>query len=495
MDLKEIIKDEHIEMLVNDLVPDEPMNISIKKNFNTACWSFNQKSQRHSIYIGDKILDSLKQIGKLGTEYYITSFLHHEMSHALNTTRDMVELNEWLKKHKVPFSLFNFFEDARIEYLWRLKTDRMFNWADYEELPEISEDSNATSLLFVYIQKEGKIRSTITKMQRVREYYEQIIECENTFDLYPIMLEWMKEFPETQEDLDQLEKDGFLDNSNPMTSGDLSTTVQMQSSEESAKEMDEDSEDVVGKSPYKDEDNEVELYEQPSEIEYDYTTSNTDTLFDENSSYDYDEEKALKLIPQMQKIFKAKKRRISQSNPTNRINIRSFTNKRFDKLYKKKCIEAKAKKRINLMIDCSGSMGGNPIQNARTFCRMLNEFALRGFIEGHVILTGGDSGAHQCMTFKFPMNINDIASIIADGGAEGLKGTIDKTKHLIKNSDWTFVLTDGNISDNAIDNSKGLNLFGMYVGNPEKCNLSKWFSKYIARETIDELIQSLVKKI
>lgn len=487
--LIQLIKNEHITMVINDLIPYEPIHISIKKNFDTACWSFNEKSNKHSIYVGDKILEKVVKKGKKGIEYYATSYLHHEMSHALHTLRDLKFVNEWLNKEKIPFNLFNLFEDARIEYLWRVKADRLFNWADYEELPEISEDSNATNLLFVYIQKEGKIRSDIEKMQRVREYYSEILKCSETIELFPILKRWIEEFPETKEDLEQLAKDGYLSKD-----GDLATTVELQSSESSAEKMDEDSEDVIGKSPYKDEDKDIDLVEELTEIEYDFSTKYHESIFDEYNSYEVDKSKATKLIPVMQKIFKEKKKKISQSNATNRINTKNFLNSRYDKLYKKKVVETKGKKKINLMIDCSGSMGGAPIKNARTFCYIINEFAKKSYLEGYLILTGGDSSRHQCMTIKFPLKSNDIEHIIANSGAEYLKGTIDMTYKLIKESDWTFVMTDGNITDNAI-NTKGLPLFGMYVGDPESCNLSKWFNKYIARESLEELIQVLINKL
>jgi hypothetical protein len=489
IDLKENIKNEHIEMVISDFIPEEPIHISIKKNFDTACWSFNEKSNKHSIYIGDKILEKVINTGKKGIEYYVSSYLHHEMSHALHTLRDMNFINTWLNKEKIPFSLFNLFEDARIEYLWRVKADRLFNWANYEELPEISEDSSPTNLMFIYIQKEGKIRSEIEKMQKVKEYYSEILDCKETVELFPILKKWIEEFPETKDDLEQLEKDGYLS-----STGDLSTTIKLQSSDSAAEEFDKEAEDVIGKSFYKDENNNVEVVDELTEIEYDYSTKYYDSIFDSSNSYEFDKEKATKLIPFMQKIFKQKSKKICQSNATNKVSTKNFLNSRFDRLYKKKIVETKGKKKINLIIDCSGSMSGGPIQNARTFTYILNEFAKRNYLEGYLILTGADSSIHQCMTMKFPINSNDISHIIADGGAEGLKGTIDKTKQLIKKSDWTFVITDGNITDNSID-TKGLQLFGMYVGNPESCNLSKWFNKYIARESLDELIQVLINKL
>lgn len=495
INIKQIIKSEHLDMLVDGTIPKEPLHIGIKKNFETACWSYNLKAQKHSIYIGDKALDKVTKKGKLGIEYYLGSLLHHEMSHALNTHRDIGEISKWCNKNKVPFSLFNFFEDARIEYLWRVDTDRDFNWTQYEDLPEVDEDSNATTLIFVYIQKEGRFVSPLPKLKRVREYYDKILDCPTSTDLYPILLEWIEEFPETQDDLDQLSEDGFLgDSSNPLSSGDLSTTAEMQCSSEASEKMDEDVEDVIGKSPYNEENSNVELVEELTEVDYDFTSGNTYNIFDENYDGYYNKKQAEKLMPLMQRIFKGKKRKISQSNPSNRLNVRSFTQKRFDKLYKKKMSISKGKKTINLIIDCSGSMCGDPITDARTFCYMINEFAKKGFVQGHLILTGADCSTHQTMTFKFPLKDEDIGHIIADGSAEGLAGTISKTKKLMKKADWNFCITDGNITDNAID-SKGLHLFGMYVGDSDYCNLSKWFEHYLARNTLEELIQKLIIKL
>lgn len=485
MELKQIIKNEHIEMLVNGLVPKEPIHISIKRDFDTACWNFNEQLNKHSIYVGENILKSAVRVGTEGIEYYATSYLHHEMSHSLYTFRDLKFLNEMLKRDKIPFKLLNLFEDARIENIWRKKTNRLFKWAEYEELPTINEDSTATYLLFVLIQNEGKFDCEIEKLLKVKEYYSMILECKETMELYSILLDWIEEFPETNEDLDQMEKDGYLSNN------DLSISVKLQSDEKVAEQMDENTEDVIGSSPYKSKNENVEVF---SNIEYDYSTTLTDSIFDESYSYEFEKSLGNKLIPIMQKIFKTKHKKISQSNATNKLNTRNFLNSRFDKLYKKKIVESKDKKRINLMIDCSGSMNGSPIKNARTFCYILNEFAKNGYIDGYLILTGGNSNIHQCLTMKFPINNNDISHIIAKSGAEGLERTIHKTKKLIVNSDWTFVLTDGNITDNAIK-TKDLPLFGMYVGEPESCELDKWFSKYIARNTLDELIQVLINKL
>ena len=487
VDLKSVIKEEHINMLVDGNIPNEALHIAIKKNFDTACWSFNEKSKKHTIFIGDKILEKVTKEGKLGINYYINSYLHHEMSHSLHTQRDMKSLQEWLKTNKIPFSLFNLFEDARIECIWRVSIDRMFNWTDYEELPKIDADTNATTLLFSYIQKEGKLRSPLAKMLRVREYYNRATNAKSTEDLCPILLDWIEEFPETVQDTQQLIDDGFL------SEGDLDFSIKMQDDSFSV-EMHEDSETIIGKSEYEDIDNAVELVDEPSYPIEEYSTSSSESLMSTHKTFSFNKDKAFELLPIMQKIFKAKTRKISQSNATNRINVRNYTSMRFDKLYKKKMLETKGKKKINLMVDCSGSMSGTPISNARTFCFMMSEFARLNLLEGNLILSGVDGRRNETMTFKFPIEDETIEKIIANGDAEGLDGSFKLTQKLIKDADLTFVFTDGNITDSPIK-SKVLNLIGIYVGEPDRCNLSKWFDKYLARKTLDELIQKLLIKM
>lgn len=80
-----------------------------------------------------------------------------------------------------------------------------------------------------------------------------ILECEETMELYSILLDWIEEFPETNEDLDQMEKDGYLSNN------DLSISVKLQSDEKVAEQMDENTEDVIGSSPYKSKNENVEV--------------------------------------------------------------------------------------------------------------------------------------------------------------------------------------------------------------------------------------------
>jgi hypothetical protein len=147
------------------------------------------------------------------------------------------------------------------------------------------------------------------------------------------------------------------------------------------------------------------------------------------------------------------------------------------------------------MIDCSGSMSGSPIKNARTLAYMLSKFAEKGLVEGNVILTGVDGKRHESMTFKMPMSEKEISSIIASGSAEGIAPTIKFTRSLLQKADYNFCFTDGCISDTPLTDTKGLNLLAMYVGDTNSQTLSKWFEQFISRETLEELVQKLIIKL
>ena len=98
--------------------------------FPTACWRWDEKKKKHRILIG--LGNRLEEKFKEDIEYML-SFGYHEISHSLHTTRDLKELNKRLKEEEIPFPLYNLFEDARIEHLFREKFKRPFRWRKWEE--------------------------------------------------------------------------------------------------------------------------------------------------------------------------------------------------------------------------------------------------------------------------------------------------------------------------------------------------------------------------
>jgi hypothetical protein len=126
---------------------------------------------------------------------------------------------------------------------------------------------------------------------------------------------------------------------------------------------------------------------------------------------------------------------------------------------------------VCMIVDCSGSMNGEPAAAGRHLIGVLSELTRRGRINGHVILSkaSGRGDTFCCQRFKLPMRPDDIARIPADGSAERLESSIRINEDLVRTSDITVIYTDGDITDSPIDKSglhrKGIFTYGLYVGD------------------------------
>ena len=481
------IKQGYRYALVNGLLDDKPTSVSLKNSFDTACWSFVKG--KHEIYVGDGILKRVKQKVE-DVVYYIQSYLFHEFSHSCHTEKNLSSVSEWCNKNKVPFQLLNLFEDARIEHLWRETTERKFKWLDWEEL-ELKADEKPTGILFAIIQSELEYEITsLPKGDRVMEYYNRIISCDTTIELYPILLEWMEEFPETQQEIEEMKQKGQLGDGE--TGGDLELSEAMQSDVKVAEAMAQDTKNVAGVAPAP-----AEKKEEKEKEMVEFSTTSHGEIYREGFGGSFDKKLVEKYLPQFEKLFVDKKKMVASQSPSKKLNIRAIAVGKTDKLYRKEQSTEAGNKVVNLIVDCSGSMHGSPIKDARTLVFLINSLALKNRVSGNLVLTGANGRTGQTMTFKLPVSEAIIGNIVADGSAENIKGTIEKIKPLMKKVDWNFVFTDGRITDGEIDkkvlNRQGVYTFGMYSG--KESNLEKWFDKNIARETMKELMDELVRKL
>lgn len=105
------------------------------KEPSTAWHRYAPLSKSHHIVLNAGALPRLATahptFHKRGTRRWnmACAVLDHEISHGAYTTRDREGLNAALKAHGVAFELWNLFEDARIENLWRVQDKRgRFNW-------------------------------------------------------------------------------------------------------------------------------------------------------------------------------------------------------------------------------------------------------------------------------------------------------------------------------------------------------------------------------
>lgn len=508
--IEEIVEDVYLDMCLDELIASEPYQIRLRKEFDTASWCY--KGGMHYIFIGDKVLETL--ISKGDEAEYLSSFLHHEVSHSLYTERDLVHVSKVLKSYKIPFSLFNFAEDARIEDLMRKKSSRKFNWsileATFKPVSPIDE-------LFYIIQHDGDCALEASESSdKVATFHRYFCEAKTSYDVIELLVEWMKEFPDTQEETEDLkDKLGDSDKSEdddrsgdsrgesgePKPSRnsleDLLNSIKLLEDNEAFEDAMKSSRALVGG---EDQDEEVE-----SEIESGAICSSVPVLECSNAkvsfpdSLEWDTLEAVEQAEKFKSIFVSKKGHIKTKRSSKHINKKAFRiGSTTNKYFRRKENERITPKKVTLILDCSGSMQMT-MKNMRIVIGTFNELAKEGYVSGNIILTGVRSRRAIYETFTLPVEDSVIGTFRAFYEAEGIESGIKNNISLVKESDYVFVLTDGDIYDEPIQKEEyhihGIYTIGIYIGNPDRCNLNKWFDKGIALERVQDCIDEIASYI
>lgn len=140
--IKSLLQQTKREAFLIGFLPSEKVNIEISVDVETACWSFIPP---HRIVVGNVHNSKM-------SEGYIQSLLWHELSHARWTERDYKKKSKALMDKRVPFKLYNLFEDARIEHLFREETGKKFNWI--QDIPN-KEATTPVEIFYSFVNNEG----------------------------------------------------------------------------------------------------------------------------------------------------------------------------------------------------------------------------------------------------------------------------------------------------------------------------------------------------
>lgn len=160
--------------------------------------------------------------------------------------------------------------------------------------------------------------------------------------------------------------------------------------------------------------------------------------------------------------------------------------------------------RIYWVLDTSGSMYGNHMEDGCAVLAVLNGLARRRIVHLDFVVTGYSGGSNKyrnCWHNKgVPVPDWCFESIDAWHGTEGLSHAMTKTRDVLLKSDLAFAYTDACICDEALKPSlwrnKGLTVTGLYSGNEKQERLmSKYFDDVIARRTKDELAEAMLHLI
>lgn len=481
--IKPVIRTVQRDLIVSGWHPAERVDITIKQRFDTACWTF-LPSRRHRIYIGSDL------IGRMVTgltheqqEHYIASYVAHEFSHALHTERDMGAVRAMLAEIECPFDLFNLFEDARIEQVWRALTARPFRWSELEMIdPAAAID--AAGVLFLLIQGEGAIPTGIAVpdadlLSEVTAFYHKACEASDTLALQGLLADWIDRFGATvPPNLRFLGGEG----------GELAVGLLLQTDTgfRAAFEADAGEADN-GK------DGGGETGDEEGAVAIDGHIA--DGLLSDEETY-LDDSETARLASRFEPLFRDKTRSHYSEQGSKRISAARFALGRPCFQHR---ADAKARTRkIGLVVDCSGSMGGIHIEAGRQLIAALNLLARHGRVTGALVLSGVSGHIAMSESFTWPVADEVIRRIHAFGDAEGLQSAITHHAAALSGCDQVFVFTDGQITDSPLRlsplRSRGVFVCGLYVGSDPRMSdhMARHFDRFYMRETLVGLIDALL---
>lgn len=484
---RQALSDAMLEAVMLPVALPEKQVVALKPGFNTACWTFVPP---HKIYIGTSLFDKEKETfkGALSAEQqkkYIASHYHHERAHALYTERDFGKLNKALHAIGSPFSLYNLFEDAWIEHRYRKETAFKFGWLDIERL---AASHSASSLLFGLIQAEGDVDAVKTfireaeteddnskvlgKFERVAVYYEQITSATSSMGLMPILKAWLREFAEDN----QGEAHGSQDIE--LSIGLGTSAYSLSTFEQGAVPL--HPEEKAGKDPGTFQDSLVE--------------ASTGVVLG-TYSYPLNQQRVDALTEKLKKIFQNKSKTRYTDVPSHRLSASKFCMGR--PAFKTKADNAKKKQSVLVVVDCSGSMRGTPIEEGRILLAALSQLARMNLLEGKVILSGVAGSTPKWQRFALPMSLDTIQRVAGVWNGEGLKDSLSQNWSAARDADYVFVYTDGCLTDKKIDKAflhqKGIYTWGLYVGEADMhSKLKDYFDRSVIRASIEELADAIV---
>ena len=505
-DIEAAVREEVLAGILAGRDVEEELLIRIKPGFNTGCWTWVPP---HRIYIGSGIFDN-PQVREGLTDAqkvrYTGAYVRHEQGHAQFTERDLKTVRGMLERQRLPFGLWNLFEDARMEAHYRRVHEIRFEWlaferSDFDPKQVKSLPTLAQAMLFALIQSEGEItaesleehaiavgcsvcRDETRGVDRTAEsvavsvlgYYAEMCAKKGTLELLPVMRRWVDEFG-----LPPPEDGGGAGGA----SGDLELSLMLQADPQALEEFDQGAKDINGKEILGGRKTPEEFIDLPE-------GGTADLLIGRDAPID--ERRVAVIVQHLRKLFQERVRVEYSETPAKRICARHCATERPP--YRHRTVTGAARRRFELVVDLSGSMSGLHIDEGRILVAALSALAREGKVDGHVILSVGDGQFHW-QRFRLPMSLESIARIKAFGGAEGLEYALRENIDVLRGADFVCVYTDGCITDKPIQkgwlHQRGVHTTGLYVGNDAYLSeLQKYFDRSLIREDIEALAAAML---
>jgi len=472
----------------------EPYRFFLKEGFDTASWSYRPP---HYIVIGTEIFEDFIGTEQQKSDFFLM-FVLHEVAHSIYTDYRIFKIIKTLEERDLPFSVFNLFEDARIESTLfkknKISIIENFNWSKYISL---EKPSNSLDLFYWCVQKNGSkksfdsIYSHLNKdlqkdSQRVWEFYQKTIDAKDSFEVIDIVEEWMKTM---HEEILNISKNLFYGEIEILNSPD-SIISQIKGATEVA---------TITINDLK-----SKQMSQNSALSFKnlYSIKNLtskDLLSKEIQRDEFDKVLIQKIKKEIERLFVSNNKYTKTSTPSKRLNLRNMLLKN-PNIYKKNNV-TELKKEISIILDISGSMSG-VIEEMLIIVEVFNILAKKGLIKGHLILSVSlYSNEASYQTFKFPLDKDVLKKIITYGATEGLAEVMKHLSKLLKPCDGVLVFTDGLFADDPLNKEffykNNIDLYGIFYDGTANhgYDLEQYFDNSIVDKDIEILVFKIVKML
>lgn len=592
MDFREILLEEHIRLRCSGALDGQSIRFLVEENerdpnYNSACWAINSK--------GVEVIRVGKASAAGSPEKYVSgvkSVFRHECAHSRFTnrltrgrpTKEVFNELRALAPHSE--RLFNLFEDARVEHLWRKEFNESFNWKENtSQIPTFNiEAPEDIFFLRMFSETEEEFHKNETKAsvkisQEDYDYalsaYDKATKVNFFHEMTDLIKEWFARYNrqgQQQMEVPQMEisssdckegegspsgqSGGSSDSQPPQDSdkdsqGENDSKPQDSKPQDSQQSQDSDKDDSEGKgllaqlAQLFEDAKEGETPSIPEKREYQpkpptynfdvtmiqaiessekadtdagkslFNTCKGNTPSEEPLFADVEGEKGFfqdarpisetkkaemrEAAMRLKKFLKGGTHKEITGNPKKRFSVRRVLRKD-PRCFVNKVEDDGISSRIILFIDCSGSMEGVPIQNAKYLLHVFNYLAMDLSFKVKVILSrsGGYEGRMSCLyaSVELPTREETLACFGETGNTEALYQNMIRFEKEMIEADYVMVYTDGDLADRRIDkeslHKKGIYTMGLLVTenkNPEE--LHGWFDSVVVRSSIKELLDSV----
>ena len=484
-------------------IDENPIQVRLKRSssIQSANWVFDGSA--HVITVGERLpaAADLAGITDKHRKDFCVAVLRHEAEHARQTSRDPRKIARILKEEKIPFRLLNLFEDCRIEHragkasvfpFSRGHSGTAWGWKKWQAIAS-STNNPTEAILTLKICEAGsksapysylpewtgaeyveyfnskKTKGTISARKAIVQYYRRAIKCETTEDLLPLLIDFCKTFGKSFEH--RFPEDEIAGEKCPCTDEQPENLREMKS--RPACEAD------------------------PSALAWN----------DWPQAYDGSRAASLpqarRIASKLASLIKngAKRpTRVSQSGSRLHVpNVISGNSAAFRSIK-----QDAGKRKICLVIDQSGSMGGIwETGGGKEFCAAFRMLAQQNILDVQIILTAKLNGKHAHLNAS-GRNPEQLMQLSPCGGAERVQATLRKYRHDLVAADSVVIFTDGALTDGDIDTDyyrrQGVDLLAACVnvyGSAKSMRraMNQHFAKSFISKDANELAQRLAQHI